>query len=426
MFHQWRLCVAVVGIGVSAACAAADEPFFLELGDLPGGIFVSYAKGISADGRVCIGESVNAGYFNFWGYRWTQETGMNALDLPPDTISCSANDTDAIGFSITGHKYYRRNSRYVQEAYRWIDTSGFELLGDLPGGDFYSVGTGISGDGRAIVGSSESGTYNNVEAFRWTSETGMVGLGFLPGSGNQYSRATDISGDGTTVVGFSTSGPTGQRESFYWTVDEGMVGLGKSPGGWGTNEAYGVSWNGTYIVGKMTGVDFPEAFRWSEQDGFVGLGDLPGSSDYSWAYAVSADGSVVGGYSSADYHGAGTAYAFIWDEQHGMRAVHEVLEALGVEVTLHKLSVVHGISADGRTLTGYGTHENGDIEAWIAYLGNPCPGDFNKDNSVDEQDFTAFLDAFIAGHYTADYKADATIDSRDFIAFLNDWVLGCE
>ena len=46
-------------IGVTAAMTAATlakaEPFFLGLGDLPGGLFSSMAHGVSADGTVVVG-----------------------------------------------------------------------------------------------------------------------------------------------------------------------------------------------------------------------------------------------------------------------------------------------------------------------------------------------------------------------------------
>src|SRR5436305_614399 len=60
--------------------------------------------------------------------------------------------------------------------------ASFRGLGDLPGGRFESFPAGISADGKVVVGqgvSEAAGAYS--EAFRWTLETGMVGLGDLPG-----------------------------------------------------------------------------------------------------------------------------------------------------------------------------------------------------------------------------------------------------
>lgn len=55
----------------------------------------------------------------------------------------------------------------------------FQGLGDLHGGEFSSIANGISPDGSVVVGSSRS--VNGIEAFRWSEQQGMVGLGDLPG-----------------------------------------------------------------------------------------------------------------------------------------------------------------------------------------------------------------------------------------------------
>ena len=52
-------------------------------------------------------------------------------------------------------------------------------LGDLDGGSFTSQAFGVSADGSVIAGFG--GTDLGPEAFRWTQNTGMVGLGDLPG-----------------------------------------------------------------------------------------------------------------------------------------------------------------------------------------------------------------------------------------------------
>ena len=49
------------------------------------------------------------------------------------------------------------------------------------------------------------------------------------------------------------------------------------------------------MVGRGVSVSGDEAFRWTQATGMVGLGDLPGGSFNSIAWGVSADGSVVVG-----------------------------------------------------------------------------------------------------------------------------------
>jgi probable HAF family extracellular repeat protein len=102
----------------------------------------------------------------------------------------------------------------------------FTSLGDLPGGDFFSAAKSVSANGSVVVGESRS-TFG-TEAFRWTSDGGMLGLGDLPGL-DFYSQAQGISADGTIVVGRSYS--DNETEPFRWSQSSGMVGLGHLPGG---------------------------------------------------------------------------------------------------------------------------------------------------------------------------------------------------
>lgn len=57
-----------------------------------------------------------------------------------------------------------------------------------------------------------------------------------------------------------------------------MVGLGDFPGGEFGSQAYGVSADGSVVVGfgAPAAPSFFEAFRWTSAGGMVGLGDLPG------------------------------------------------------------------------------------------------------------------------------------------------------
>jgi probable HAF family extracellular repeat protein len=102
---------------------------------------------------------------------------------------------------------------------------------------------------------SEPGT-GDEEAFRWTQEKGMVGLGVLPG-GRRNSIANGVSADGSVVVGAS-HGETG-REAFVWDSTHGMrrvrdvliknFGLAKSLKGWKLMSANAVSADGLTVVG---------------------------------------------------------------------------------------------------------------------------------------------------------------------------------
>lgn len=233
--------------------------------------------------------------------------------------------TDASGVSadgtvVTGSARYPQSER---EAWRWTADDGLVGLGELAGGAYYSQSYAVSGDGSVVVGLSRS--TDGYEAFRWTSAGGMSGLGDFSG-GTFDSAATGVSADGTVVVGHGRS-ETGV-EAFYWTESAGMTSLG-------SGRAYGVSADGTVVVGQTGGFS-GEAFAWTDEGGMVGLGYLAGGST-STANAASADGSVIVGSSSNR--------AFRWTAGGGM-------VSLGI-LSGGAISQAHGVSGDGSVVVGH-------------------------------------------------------------------------
>jgi probable HAF family extracellular repeat protein len=350
----WRRGLAALFLvaGAGRAVLAAD---FRGLGDLPFGRISSNATGLSADGSVVVGNSYSSDDHRA-GYRWSPEKGMEALGVG------YAGDVSEDGrtFLISGPDFPGQGNtallRFGPQGIR-----EFQPIGLLPGGT-YAGAVGISADGSVVVGGANSSL--GTQAYRWTAETGIVGLGDLEG-GEVYANAWGVSGDGRVVVG------SGSREfaeeAFRWTEEEGMVGLGTLPG-----MTWSIAWaanrDGSVIVGDSFNPDIAyEAFRWTAETGLVGLGDLPGGMVLSRAFAVSADGSIIVG-------GAGTDLgdeAFLWDAAHGMRNLRQVLvddfglgDALGGWV----LRSAADISADGRVIVGVGTNPDGNREAWRAVL----------------------------------------------------------
>ncbi len=168
----------------------------------------------------------------------------------------------------------------------------FQGVGDLPGGAYYSRPTSVSHDGSVVVGWSAS-ILQSSEAFRWTAEGGMIGLGGVPG-GTSRSSAWDTSEGGSVIVGQSfvrpEPGELWRRIPVRWTATDGMVELGELPS-WAFNSmAFGVSGDGSVIVGGFGTTARLEAFRWTGEDGIVSIG-------VGLAVDVSADGAVIAGYS---------------------------------------------------------------------------------------------------------------------------------
>jgi probable HAF family extracellular repeat protein len=334
-------------------------PSFQGLGILPGADN-SFANRISGNGSVaavyCFGPSI------YHACRWTPETGVESLGTFPGGNSHSySQGISADGTVLVGSV---KIGMYKREAFQWTRDDGMVGLGWLSSGSsadyWYSFAYGVSANGSVIVGYSSS-TPVDPQAFRWTQSGGMVGLGGLPG-GYFSSEAFDVSDDGSVVVGYGGS-PSG-TQAFRWTQTDFMVGLGDLNGGNFHSEARAVSGDGSTVVGWGTSASGQEAFRWTAEEGMTGLGSLPGDGFSSKALGVSADGSIVVGTSNYK--------AFIWDVDNGMRDLLEILlNDCGLDLTGWTLNEAWDVSDDGLRIVGNG-HHLGSQEAFLARLPEPA------------------------------------------------------
>lgn len=333
---------------------------FVPLGDLPGGLSLSRASGVSADGSVVVGESVSASSF-FEAFRWTPREGMVGLGFLPGFPTSTARATSANGSVVVGTGL----GPSKEEAVRWTAASSVVGLGFLPG-FAESRAFGVSADGSVVVGNSNSvpGQSGQFQAFRWTAASGMVGLGFLSGGG--LSNAEAVSADGSLVVGVSDSGAG--RQAFRWTEAGGMIGLGDLPGGSFFSSAHGVSADGLVVVGISDSASGAQAFRWTQSGGLIGLGFLPAGMQ-SEAFGASANGSIVVGRDLVGPVGHGEERAFLWDTTEGMRDLKEVLIGQGDDLTGWTLIEALAVSADGISIVGRGINPAGQEEAWLARIG---------------------------------------------------------
>ncbi len=244
----------------------------------------------------------------------------------------------------------------------------FQGLGNLQGAPLSaSHANGISGDGLVVVGSSTTPASLATEAFRWTQQTGMVGLGFLPDGNASAAYATTF--DGSVVVGQSNGAC---NEPFRWilripsTGQGDMAGLGDLPGGPCLAAATGTSDDGSVVVGLASpGTPANEAFHWTDPNeggaGMVALGTLPGAN-LSAANAVSDDGNVVVGLST----NATETTAFRWTQTLGMTNLGDLPGG-----TVH--STANAASFDGIVVVGTSNAANG-TEAFRWTLTNPPTG----------------------------------------------------
>lgn len=333
--------------------------FFLPLGDLPGGAFESRANAISADGSTVVGASRDAS--GLIGFIWTAESGMVPLgQLDPALLGQAANDVSGDGTVI------------LTPTMRWSAGDGATVLVD-PTGEINGVqAISMSADGSTIVGIGWLADASGTVAFRWTATTGATNAGALANDlGFVDAAGTSISHDGSVFTGQSMSFGFAV-EPIRWTAGTGLVGLGDAPGGQFYAIAWGISGDGTTLVGSartsQVGVD--EAFLWRADSDFVMLDPLHGWGMQlgSTAQAASHDGSVIVGYDEA------LGGAAMWDAVRGRRSVAEVLQTeFNVDLTGWELLSVSDVSAEGTRLVGQGRNPSGNLEAWIAGIPRPGP-----------------------------------------------------
>ena len=125
---------------------------------------------------------------------------------------------------------------------------------------------------------SEPHAHATGEAFRWTAEEGMVGLGNVPGC--DLSSATAASWDGSVIVGRSCG-------SFIWTEATGMrrladvlTELGLDVSQLNPYEVRDISWDGRVLTGwGSTPNGFTEAWIAILRDPDPVSGDTDGDGD---------------------------------------------------------------------------------------------------------------------------------------------------
>lgn len=321
-----------------------------------------------------------------------------------------------------------------------IRAASFQGLGDLPGGDYSSNASGISADGKVVVGSSvvrlshglpsDPSSDTGLSAFYWTTDTGMVGLGDLDGRG---STARGVSADGSVIIGYVGA----MQQAFRWTATNQMTYLegatiatdvssdgtiivgevgqqasvwSETNGGWTDlgnisnnnilfEENLRISGDGSIIVGTSWSTDSPdppfvsgetyiEAFHWDAQSGMQGLGFAPGD-EFSRARGVNPDGSVIVGSTShivdSPYYGPVADSVMRWTLNDGMQNLGSLEGGATISAALD-------VSADGSIIVG--------ISANMAFIWTEDKGIQNLQNIL-SQDYGLNLDGWTLTSATA-------------------------
>lgn len=307
------------------------QPVITDIGKLfeSGG---SRAYGISPDGSSIVGYSYsNAGRTQ--AFIWTEPTQMVGLNSLNFGVESRANDISSDG-KITGFVETNRG----KEAVIWINNDPDSLRG-FPPLTVNDEGTCISDNGLVIAGYFKNENMSNeTEAFRWTSSSGLVGLGDLPGGG-YYSYARGISADGTAIVGESY-GANGYSP-FIWNQVDGMKPLTYFDGTIPKGIAFDVSSDGKIVVGEVNVNDDIKPFLWTQGTGIVELG-TNNSSSYLSARTISSDGKIITGTNG-----------FFWDIVNGTRDFSQILYDFGIDNPDLYLLNITDISDNNQIFTGH-------------------------------------------------------------------------
>lgn len=180
-------------------------------------------------------------------------------------------------------------------------------LGAVQPGHAFSQGNSVSADGTVVAGMSGVQFWEEMRSFRWSGGV-ATDIGAVPGALNVIGGS--VSADGAWIAGTCYGGE--RAVAFRWSQAGGMQDLGTLPGSRFGAEAYGISGDGSVVVGAAN-ADRP--FRWTSAGGMQDLGTLPGGT-YAWAFAVSADAQVVAGLSGS----ANGELGFVWTESGGHAA----------------------------------------------------------------------------------------------------------
>lgn len=252
----------------------------------------------------------------------------------PATNFSEATAVSADGLVIVGN-FGRSDSEETREAFRWTEQTGMVGLGQLNGSS-YSFAHGVSADGSIIVG--HVGPSNPVGIpFIWTQQTGLAPL---PAPLNYIVIANDVSADGSVVVGHTHDG---EYAAIRWTKDGGTFGQPEKlalPSHVRSSFAHAISADGTTVVGEVgyfySGSN--QAFLKTPTKATI-LGSLP-NDNYSVANDVSADGLTVVGLARSGL----SLLPFRWTEQSGMKIVP----------TPHDYgAIATGVNADGSVIVGW-------------------------------------------------------------------------
>jgi uncharacterized membrane protein len=190
------------------------------LGDLPNGNQERQASGVSADGNIVVGSAFTSAGFE--PFRWTAATGMVGLGSLPGVIPVTVSHTVSIsanGLVIVCYSVVNSDPVAVERGFRWTQETGLVEIPKAPG--IPNIGfapTAVSGDGSIILGRKL--IWDAVNGTRLLENVFIHEYGLAQDfAGWTGLTATGISANGRVIVG-NGSNPDGNNEAWVVKLDQ--------------------------------------------------------------------------------------------------------------------------------------------------------------------------------------------------------------
>ncbi len=247
----------------------------------------------------------------------------------------------------------------------------FTPLGHINLSDNSSVATGVSNDGKVVVGYSTA-VPGGAEAFRWHIDTGIAGLGVPISINGAESAALGVSDDGNVVVGWGSIyvNYNISRIAVRWTEENGydLVPMRSS-----YSMLRDASYDGTFVSGVLGSENNYGGSLWENNLYKSGFSIYEHKLD---ARAISADLPVMGLFDLYYVFGESAARSFLWDGSDNRLVLIPDLPG----GNLHsEYIIVEDISANGKVIVGMSEGSNGyQAIRWSQEMGtqglNSLPG----------------------------------------------------
>ncbi|MEW6022023.1 MAG: PKD domain-containing protein [Pseudomonadota bacterium] len=247
------------------------------------------ANALNDHGQV-VGSASTGAPFVYHGFRWSRQTGLVDLNSAGATNS-NANDINNKGH-VTGTARFP-GSTPPGGAYRWTPQTGMVNLGSL-GPESSSSGLALNDAGTIVGESDEAQGPRLTQVTKWPAAGGgPIPLNDFP---SIASRALDINEQGQ-IVGGAAFDTRLSDQAFIWTRQGGLQGLGTEPSyqSW----ADGINEKGLVIGELYSSPVDRNGIIWSRENGLLVVGTP--SVDASDTGDLNNRGQVVGSLNGRGY-----------------------------------------------------------------------------------------------------------------------------